>query len=164
MDIYILRHGVAESHGPDGTDETRALTDEGRAKLRAVLGRARAVKVNPSLILTSPFVRAVQTAELAAEVLGYKKSLLRTDALLPSSSPAAVWREIRGHDDESDILLAGHEPLLSETASYLLGANGVVLEIKKGALACIEVDELTRTPGGVLKWLLTPKLAAADAQ
>lgn len=164
MDIYILRHGIAEPAGPGGSDEKRALTDEGRAKLRPVLQRARAIKVAPSLILSSPLVRAVQTAELAAEVLGYKGRIVRTDALAPSSSPEAVWREVRGHDGESAVLLAGHEPLLSAAASYLLGADHVVLNVKKGALARIEVPELTRTPRGLLHWLLTPKLAASSDQ
>jgi phosphohistidine phosphatase len=164
MDIYILRHGIAEPHGPDGSDETRALTEDGRAKVRSVLACARAAKAVPSLILTSPLVRAVQTAEIAAEVLRYKKRIVRTEALSPASSPEAVWREIRNYDKETAVLLAGHEPLLSAAASFLLGSNRAVVELKKGALARIAVAELTKTPQGVLEWLLTPKLAAAGAR
>ena len=69
--------------------------------------------VAPTLILTSPYRRALQTAEIAAEVLDYKGELLRTKALEPGSEPPMVWEEIRVHKDESSILLAGHEPLFS---------------------------------------------------
>jgi phosphohistidine phosphatase len=164
MNIYILRHGIAEERRAGRADEKRALTDEGRAKLKLVLKRARAAKASPSLILTSPYVRAVQTAGMAAELLGCKKKVVRTDALLPSSSPEAVWREIRGLRNESAILLAGHEPLLSQTASYLLGEERTIVELKKGALAAIEVGALGKTPEGVLQWLLTPKTAGGEAE
>jgi phosphohistidine phosphatase len=159
MEVYILRHGIADDHRPDLPDEKRALTEEGRKKLRLVLGRARAAGVAPSLILTSPYVRAVQTAEIAAEVLGYKGTILRTNALVPVSSPEAVWRELRDHRDEPSVLLAGHEPLLSETAGYLLGSPGMAIDFKKGALLRIDVAEASRQPRGVLLWLLTPKLS-----
>jgi len=161
MEIYILRHGIAESQEPGASDARRALTDQGRAKLRLVLNRARLADVSPSLILTSPYVRAAQTAELAAEILGYGKAVVRTDALLPSSSAAAVWREICSHGGERAVLLAGHEPLLSETASYLLGSDRVIVELKKGSLLFIEIEKLNRESAGVLKWMLTPRLAAS---
>jgi phosphohistidine phosphatase len=161
MQIYILRHGIAEPRRPGRADAKRALTDAGRAKLRQVLTRARAAKVAPSLVLTSPYVRAVQTAEIALEVLGGKITLARTNALLPSSSPEAVWRVILSHGEEGSALLAGHEPLLSETASYVLGSKRNIVELKKGALLLLEVEELDTPPLGVLKWLLTPKLAGA---
>ena len=164
MTIYILRHGVAEERRAGRADEKRALTEEGRAKLMLVLQRARAAKVSPSLILASPYVRAVQTAEMAAKLLGCKKKVVRTDALLPSSSPEEVWREMRGLKNESAILLAGHEPLLSQTASYLLGEERTIIELKKGALAAIEVGSSGKTPEGVLRWLLTPKMAGGEAE
>jgi phosphohistidine phosphatase len=165
MKIYILRHGIAEERRAGRADEKRALTDEGRAKLKLVLKRARSAKVSPSLILTSPYVRAVQTAEMAADVLGCKKKVVRTDALLPSSSsPEAVWRQIRELRNESGILLAGHEPLLSQTASYLLGEERTIVEFKKGALALIEASGSGKTPEGVLRWLLTPKMAGGETE
>jgi phosphohistidine phosphatase len=113
------------------------------------------------LILTSPYARAAQTAEMAAEILACKKAVVHTDALLPGSSPQAVWEEIRGHREETSILLAGHEPLLGQAASFLLGASWVLVELKKGALVSIGIDEFNRQPRGLLRWLLTPKLAAA---
>ena len=160
MDIYILRHGIAEDQSAGESDFDRALTSEGKKKLRNVLRAAGEVGVSPSLILTSPLRRAVQTAQLAAEILDYKGELLRTNALEPGAHPRMVWEEIRVHKDESQILLAGHEPLFSALTAYLLGCPDLQVDFKKGALACVEVSRFNAEPHGALKWLLTPKLAA----
>lgn len=158
MEIYILRHGIAEDAPPGGSDAQRALTPEGKQKLRKVLDRAAAANVSPSLILTSPLVRAVQTAEIASDALGYKQKPAKTNALLPSSSPREVWDDLRGHRDETAILLAGHEPMLSQTVVYLLGASGLQVDFKKGALVRIDMDNFKGEPRGVLKWMLVPKV------
>lgn len=161
MDIYILRHGIAEDGRPGEPDSERALTAEGKRKLRAVLKTAADAGVAPSLILTSPYKRALQTAQVAAEVLEYKGDLVRTRALEPGSSPEAVWKELKAHRNEAGILLAGHEPLFSGLTAYLLNAPSLQMEFKKGALLCLEMDHLGAEPRGVLKWYLVAKLAAS---
>ena len=163
MQIYILRHGIAEDGRAGEPDSDRALTSEGKKKLRNVLRVAREAGVKPSLILTSPYRRAVQTAQLAAEMLEYSGNLLRTEALEPGSHPQSVWEEIRSHKNEDEILLAGHEPLFGALTGYLLGCPNLQIDFKKGALACIEIDRFASEPRGVLKWILTPKLAANQA-
>ncbi len=163
MEVYILRHGIAEVRRPGGGDPERRLTKEGQEKLRRVLESARAAGVRPTLVLTSPYIRAVETAEIAVRVLGYKGRVAPSDALLPSSSAPAVWRLIREHSEEAAILLAGHEPLLGEAASYLLGAPRVLVDLKKGAMLRIDLDPMDRSPRGVLQWFLTAKLAATSA-
>ena len=160
MYIYILRHGIAEDSQSGQSDSGRALTTEGKKKLRNVLRVASEASVTPSLILTSPLKRAVQTAELAAEILNYKGDLLRTKALEPGAHPRMVWEEIRVHKDEPDILLAGHEPLFSSLTAYLLGCPDLKIDFKKGALACVEMDRFGAEPHGALKWMITPKLAS----
>jgi phosphohistidine phosphatase len=162
MEIYILRHGIAEDAPPGQPDSERALTSDGRKKLRSVLRTAASAGVAPSLILTSPYKRALQTAQLAAEILDYKGELLRTKALEPNGSPKAVWDEIRVHKDEARILLAGHEPLFSRLMAYLLGSPNLQVDFKKGAIACIELDRFPAEPHGVLRWMLTPKLAGGQ--
>ncbi|HMD51037.1 MAG TPA: hypothetical protein VKG79_18115, partial [Bryobacteraceae bacterium] len=127
-----------------------------------VLRVAASAGVAPSLILTSPYKRALQTAQIAAEILDYKGELLRTKALEPSASPKAVWDEIRVHKDEARILLSGHEPLFSRLTAYLLGSPNLQVDFKKGAIACIELERFPAEPHGVLRWLLTSKLAAAQ--
>jgi phosphohistidine phosphatase len=160
MEIYILRHGIAEDGQAGASDSERALTAEGKKKLRNVLKVAAGAGVAPSLILTSPYRRAYQSAQLAAEVLGYKNELLRTKALEPECPPRGVWEEIRVHKNELSILLAGHEPLFSRLTAYLLGCPNLQVDFKKGALACVEIDRFSADPQGALRWLLTPKLAA----
>lgn len=159
MEIYILRHGIAADGQAGQPDADRALTPEGKKKLRAVLRSAAKAGVTPSLILTSPYRRALQTAEIAAELLEYKGDLLRTKALEPGSTPSNVWEEIRVHKDESNILLVGHEPLFSRLTAYLVASPNLQLDFKKGAMACVEVDRFPAEPHGVLRWMLTPKLA-----
>jgi len=159
MEIYILRHGIAEDGQAGQPDGERALTPDGKKKLRNVLRVAASAGVAPALILTSPLRRALQTAQIAAEILDYKGELLRTKALEPGSEPRAVWEEIRVHKDETNILLAGHEPLFSRLTAYLLGCPNLQIDFKKGALACVEMDRFAAEPHGVLRWMLTSKLA-----
>jgi len=159
MEIYLFRHGIAEDRAPSGRDEDRRLTDEGRQKLRRVLERAQAAGVSPSLILSSPLKRAVETAEIAARELGYEGKIVRSDSLTPDSSPSEVWTEIRTHRDEKAILLAGHEPLFSATVAWMLGSSHAMVEFKKGALVRVDVSSLGAEPKGVLQWMLTAKLS-----
>jgi phosphohistidine phosphatase len=163
MTIYLLRHGIAEPVGPGGGDATRALTEEGRSKLRAVLKTARGAGVKPDRILTSPLVRAAQTAEIAAEALGCGGKLIRTETLAPGGRPEDVWSEIRAQKDAESVLLSGHEPQFSQLAAFLLAAPELTIDFKKGALVAIEMDQLGPRPRGVLRWMLAPKLAGKSA-
>ena len=122
MDLYLLRHGIAEEGKPGMDDPDRALTGTGRSKLKHVLCQVAQAKVVPALILSSPFKRALQTAELAARELGYNREIVRTRALEPGGTPEGVWSEIRALRSEPSIMLVGHNPLLSHLASFLLGA------------------------------------------
>jgi phosphohistidine phosphatase len=162
MEIYILRHGIAEDAPAGQPDSERALTSDGRKKLRNVLRVAASAGVAPSLIMSSPYKRALQTAQLAAEILEYQGDLLRTKTLEPNSAPKAVWDEIRVHKDEARILLVGHEPLFSRLMAYLLGSPDLQVDFKKGAIACIELDHFPAEPHGVLRWMLTSRLAAGQ--
>jgi phosphohistidine phosphatase len=150
MEIYLLRHGIAEDGYPDAE---RALTAEGKDKLRKVLKRAGA---RPSLIISSPYRRALETAQIAAEVLEYRGDVERAQALTPDGSAAGVWEEIRIRQNEDAILLASHEPLMSATAAFLLGAPGLHIDMKKAALVRVDVDRFGPQATGVLKWMLTP--------
>jgi phosphohistidine phosphatase len=159
VQIYLLRHGIAEDSGPGQPDSERALTGEGKEKLRRVLHRAHAAGVAPSLILSSPYVRAVQTAEVAVEVLAYQGKIVKTRVLVPEASPFDTWVEIRKRPEESAILLASHEPLMSSLAAFLLGAPSLVVDMKKAALVRVDCDRLGPEPKCMLKWMLTPATA-----
>ena len=159
MELYLLRHGIAEDHAPSGRDADRRLTDEGKKKLRKVLARAHKAGVAPALILSSPLTRAMETAEIAADELAYNSEIVRTAALTPDSAPADVWAEIRAHRDEPSILLAGHEPLFSATVAAFLGSARAMIYFKKGALVRIDFSTIGAEPRGVLQWMLTAKLS-----
>jgi phosphohistidine phosphatase len=155
--VYILRHGIAEDAPPGGSDAARALTAAGKQKLRHVLQRAREAGVRPSVILTSPLRRAVETAEIAAALLNVKRKPVETNALAPAGSPPRIWSEIRAHHAD-ELLITGHEPLLSGTLAFLLRCPALRASLKKGALVCLDI-EAEAEPHGVLNWILTPKLA-----
>ena len=159
MQIYLLRHGIAEDAQPGRADSERALTSEGREKLRRVLKRGRAAGAAPDLILSSPYRRATETADVAAETLGYQGKVVRTPALLPEASPFDAWEEIRSRHDERSVLLASHEPLMSSLAAFLLGSPALEVDMKKAALVRGDCDRLGPQPKGVLKWMLTPAVA-----
>jgi phosphohistidine phosphatase len=160
MHVYLLRHGIAEDERLGLSDSERALTPEGRRKLRQVLRTVAEAGVKPSLVLSSPFKRAIQTAQIAKEILGYENQVLQTKILTPGSSPELVWEEIRVHRDEAALLLVGHNPLFDNLAVFLLSAPQLSVDFKKGAMMRIDVDGFGAHPKGVLCWYLTAKLSA----
>jgi len=159
MEIYLFRHGIAEDGEPGKPDSSRELTPEGHKKTAEVLKLARKAGVRPTLILTSPYARARQTAQIAADELGYASDILPVDSLVPHSSPENVWKDIRDHADQTSILLAGHEPLLSRMAAYLLNAPSLRVEMKKAAIVRIDLESMRAAPHGVLRWMIVPKMA-----
>jgi len=159
MQLYLLRHGIAEDGRPGLPDSERPLTPDGKKKLRGVLKLARDAGVQPSLIMTSPYRRALETAEVAGEYLGYNGVLLRAECLIPSGAPEPVWDELKIHQNEPQVLVSGHDPLLSHLTGYLLHCPDLLVDFKKGAIVRIDLDRFGPGPRGVLKWMLAPKLA-----
>lgn len=159
MELYLFRHGIAEDALPGRSDSSRALTDAGRERSAAVAKMARDAGVVPSLIASSPYLRAVQTAEVAAKEFGYTDDLVRWPSLVPHGTPEAVWSDIRDLRDETAVLLAGHEPLMSHLAAYMLNAPGLQVDMKKSAMVRIDLATVGAAPRGVLRWMIIPKLA-----
>lgn len=162
MELYLLRHGAAADDSPTGRDADRELTEPGRQKLRNLLTAVANGGIVPEVIISSPYVRAWQTAEMAKEILGCKQDIQLSDALVPESDPEEVWREIRTlHSGVPSLLLASHEPLMGRCASYLLGYPDLLIDFKKGALFHIEMQQFGMHPRGLLKWMMIPRLARA---
>jgi phosphohistidine phosphatase len=112
-------------------------------------------------MVSSPYLRAWQTAEIAREILGHKDEVHRSDALIPESDPEQVWSEIRNlYRGAHSILLSSHEPLMSRCTGFLLGYPELLVDFKKGAIARIDISHFGIQPRGLLKWMLVPKLAA----
>lgn len=158
MEIYLFRHGIAEDGKPGLSESQRALTQEGRAKTAEVVKLARRSGMRPSLILTSPYVRARQTAAIAAEHLDYTAELTALESLVPHGAPEDVWRDIRDYAHETSILLAGHEPLMGRIAAYLLNAPALKIDMKKAAIVRIDLESLRVAPHGTLRWMIVPKM------
>ncbi|GIU80724.1 MAG: phosphohistidine phosphatase SixA [Bryobacteraceae bacterium] len=159
MEILLLRHGIAADARPGQPDADRALTGEGKQKLRALLRRLRKAGVRPALILSSPYLRARQTAEIAREILAPDAIIVPARALTPGASPQEAWDEIRLYSNQPSVLCASHEPLCSQLAAFLLGAPELHVDFKKGALMRIDVESLPPRPRGTLRWLVSPRLA-----
>lgn len=160
MEIYLLRHGEAVEPGAPGVkkDFDRSLTSEGK---RAVERAARAMRlmcVAPDLLLTSPFIRAKQTADITARVLKVRDHVAVADELAPGASQRRLVNRLRAADPPpKSVLLVGHEPYLSELVSVLLtGKRCAVISLKKGGLCKLTTEKLRFGRCARLDWLLTP--------
>jgi phosphohistidine phosphatase len=161
MQVYLLRHGIAEEGNATMNDGDRSLTNEGRRKLRQVLTHVADAGVKAGLIISSPLKRAQQTAEIARTCLRSKEEVLFTRALLPGASPEGVWDEIRVHSDQDSVLLVGHNPLFSDLAGHLMGNPNLQVDFKKGAVMCLDFESVGAKPRGTLRWYLTARLAGS---
>ena len=155
--IYLVRHGIAADAGPDGSDYDRPLTAEGVADLRGEAAGLNQLKVKWNLILTSPLVRARQTADVLASSLDSKVAVGVLAALAPSGSPAEVALELHKHAAKGPVALVGHEPGMGDLAARWLGAHRPVV-FKKGGICRIDFDPPFRDRDGALRWFATPKM------
>jgi phosphohistidine phosphatase len=158
MLLYILRHGKAEPGHPGEPDSSRLLTEEGKQLSRRVLARAAAAGVKPQTVLVSPYARARETAEIALDVLGLPHAALASNTLLPDSHPETLWDEIRLYQQDKQLMLVGHNPLLSEFLTLLLAAGAHAIDLKTAGLACVDVGAAGTHPRGRLVWMLTPEV------
>lgn len=159
MRVYLLRHGIAEDGRPGMPDSERTLTGEGRRKLRDVIKAAKGAGFAPDLIVSSPYRRCIETADVAAQMVTYKDQLVLSDALVPDGNTDEVWTELRAYRDMQAVLLVSHEPLIGYLFGYLLGTPSLLVDFKKGALARIDIDAFGPRPRGVFRYFLPPKLA-----
>lgn len=159
MNLYLLRHGIAEEQAKSGgPDCERRLTDKGRRRVREIARAMRGLKLEFDLVSTSPFPRARETAEIVTQVLGLKRRLQTSEALAIPPSSARLIEQLRAaRPAPRSVLLVGHEPHLSSLASLLLtGSEAMELRLKKGGLCQLEVAELQTGRCASLAWLLTP--------
>ena len=135
MDIWLLRHAAAEDRAASGKDADRSLTREGRDRARRVGRGLATLAPDISRIVTSPYRRARQTAEAAAEALGKAEALEESAALEPGRDPEEILGEL-GEERDGDVLLVGHEPHLGELLGLLvLGREGRAIPLKKASAA-----------------------------
>jgi len=160
MIVYLIRHAIAVPHGTRGVaEDDRYLTEEGIEKMKKAAAGLRALSVRPELILTSPLVRARQTADILKETLDQEIPIEFADALSPSGNRKALYDILRQQAKLGSIILVGHQPSLGEIAGEIAwGSADSYVELKKGGACCLEVEALSPIPRGILLWLLTPAI------
>jgi phosphohistidine phosphatase len=160
MEIYAVRHGIAiDREDPKcPPDPERYLTEEGIEKTKRVAAAVAALGASPDLLLSSPYVRAMQTAEIFASALDYsKQKIRRTDLLLPGAEPSLFFRELAKDKQTSTLFVFGHAPQLDDIIAAALGAKQHITSLKKAGVALIELKHVS-PPNGQLVWLAPPKL------
>jgi phosphohistidine phosphatase len=155
LTLYILRHAEAEAEA--GSDAERALTSKGRDQARTVGRFCCEKEICPVLILTSPLVRAQQTAKLVCKELGEKTKLETAEFLSAGMTPERAFAQLSKFSDPGPVMLVGHEPDLSEFIAASIGGASESIRFRKAGLAKLTLPE-TKPGVGTLDFLLTPKL------
>lgn len=157
MILYFLRHGDA---GPGAmAEESRELTADGAAALRAAGPLWRHLHLRPDLVLTSPLIRARQSAEIVVEALGLPRPPVADDRLAPGADWPALAQAMERDGDARRVMFVGHEPDLSSVVQLLTGAAAV--RLRKGGIACVEFPGVPEPGSGEIAWLLDPDLYEA---
>ncbi len=157
MDLLILRHGEAGKRSPSPGDSKRTLTAEGRQEIADLSNGIKSLEIKLDGILTSPLLRAKQTAEIVAKSLKYKGAIEELDSLKPEGSKLEFYSVLSKLKQDSMILVVGHEPYLSEMIGEAISQSGCRINLKKAGLARIKVISTLPKIKGELRWLLTPK-------
>lgn len=153
MKLYFLRHGLAgEPSEWRGNDFDRPLTDEGKERMTRQAATIATLDLELDAVLTSPLMRAYQTAEIVARQLKLLGKLVKDERLGPGFNTQQLAKILAAHPKANALMLVGHEPGLSETIGDLIGGGRVVC--KKGSL--IRVDVNAETLRGELVWSLPP--------
>lgn len=165
MELFILRHGIAAERGSTEypSDSQRPLTPDGIKKLRRVVQAMRSLELSFDLILSSPYTRARQTADIVAEGLGLERVLERTVLLEPGADLHGLVADLASRKKSVErVLLVGHEPMLSSLISLLLsGEDDLEITLKKGGLCKLAIRTISPGRCATLEWLLTPRHLAS---
>ena len=160
MDLYLVRHAIAVERGTEGfnRDSDRPLTEKGIKKMKGVAKAMKNMGVSFDLLLSSPFRRAKETAEIIGDEFECRKSIKFSPHLAVGGSPRELIDEIN-HDypDVGDIMLVGHEPYLSTLISMLVsGHDGIPVRMKKGGACKLSIETLSFRRCAELEWLMGP--------
>jgi phosphohistidine phosphatase len=160
-ELYIMRHGIAVARGSAGysDDSKRPLTPVGIKKVEEVTRGLVRLGFDVDWIVSSPLVRALETAKIVAAGLGGRSPLDVSDDLRPGAAAESLIAYLARHASRKRVLVIGHEPDLSELAGRLIGAGRRAhLALKKGGCCLITFDEFPPKSPGKLIWWLTPRV------
>lgn len=158
MILYLVRHGIAEDRSLTGSDADRELTQRGTLRTAMVAKGLRKLDLKIGRIISSPYVRARQTAEIIGRVIGYQEEILFDHRLVPHAQVEEVGDLIRENDDASSLMLTGHEPSMGLVISAICAHGALAMEVKKASVTAIEIMRLRPTVMGSLMWSLPPKV------
>jgi phosphohistidine phosphatase len=161
MKLYLLRHGDAGDPSDSKVkDSERALTPKGIQRTKQLAEALAQMEISFDAVLSSPLVRARETAEIVARGLKFGGKLELTEALTPFGSMESLVHQLTMlRPVPKNILLVGHEPYLSGFISLLCtGGPGLGPEMKKGALCRLEVATVSCGKCATLEWLLPPRV------
>jgi phosphohistidine phosphatase len=158
-ELYLLRHGIAVDPGSSGLpDDARPLTEKGIKRMRQIAGGLRTLDLELEAIVSSPLVRAKETAEIVAGALGMSDRLETSNVLETGSDPAKIERWLRQRA-EGRLMLVGHNPTLSDLVSLLVVGSRMssICDLKKGGIAALSRRQES---SGLfeLSWLAPPQL------
>jgi phosphohistidine phosphatase len=158
MECILFRHGIAmEREEWEGPDSQRPLTAKGAEKTREAAAGMLCLDVQPTHVMSSPYVRAKETAKLVQQVLKLKGDIQVHDELVPDASPDKILALFNGLPADACVICVGHEPHLGEAAGFLLcGAPLPGLSLKKAGACAFSFSGAPKGGRGVLKWWLTP--------
>jgi phosphohistidine phosphatase len=162
MKLYLLRHGTASDVAP--SDAERKLTREGEEEAKNAGLALAELGAKLSHVLSSPLVRARQTAEIAARAMKFRGKVELLDELTNGTSTPELLKVLQSYSSPEEILLVGHMPSLSEHLAALIGSNSPQgLPLGKGNVACVDAVEM-RLGHGQLRWLMRQKQLHQIAQ
>ena len=155
MNIFLIRHGKAEPASPAKKDIDRELTDEGKSIIKRSIGFWKNGIISFDFIITSPFKRAIQTAEIIAELMNYNNDLIIDSVLSPGGSTRSVI-ELAEVLNGGNIAVVGHQPDMSFHISSLACNSQVNLKFSPASIAKVSFKETPKPGKGILEFLLPP--------
>ena len=159
-ELYLIRHALAEERGDAWPDDAkRPLTEEGTSRMRKAARGLVRLGVTFDVVLTSPYVRTRQTADIIATAFDERPPVVAIESLAPGGSIQSVLSDLERQTRRARIAMVGHEPGIGELAARLAGAR-YPIEFKKGAVCRIDIKTFPAGPGR-LRWFVTSKILGA---
>ena len=158
MILYLMRHGRAEDEPLSGGDAERRLTQGGTLRTATVAKGLKRLGLEFDRIVSSPYVRAVQTAEVVARITDHDQEILRDTRLVPSATYEDVCDLIAENADVESLLFTGHEPIMGTVISGLVADGRLSVDVRKASVTAIDIRRTRRPVVGTLLWSITPKL------
>ena len=160
MDLLIVRHAIAFDRDRQRwrEDAVRPLAPAGIRRARKAAAGLEKLTTRPQRLLTSPLVRAKQTAQILTDVAGWPAAEEVSE--LSPGEPAVAVLELLAKDRSKLTAVVGHQPGLGHllAACLLRGGGSLPIEMKKNAVACVSFDGKPRAGHAALKWLATPRM------